>query len=155
MRNQFTPQLWWWGQDAPISRAPAKKLGPLFNLLQNHQQGAGKILWALRHPAHDFLRRKPTAALDLLRVQPERPFCLAAINPDMLLIRFGAGGELEEPLWGRAQLQADFLAQLAHGAGIIILPGVHVARGGRIPQAGLAVLGHGALLQADLPRRAE
>jgi len=45
----------------------------------------------------------------------------------MLLIRFGGGVELEQPLRDGGHLQADLLAQLPHGAGVVILAGVHVA----------------------------
>src|ERR1051325_6171864 len=104
----------------------------------------------LGEPPRDVRSRKPFAALNLLGMQLERAFGLVPENPDELLVGFPAGGDLEEPRRRRRDDHAEFLAQFAHGAGVVVLAAVEVARGGRIPRAGVHVLFHGALLEEHL-----
>jgi hypothetical protein len=88
-------------------------------------------------------------------MQLKWPFGPATIDPDKFRIRFRARGDFEQPLRRLFQGQSDFLAQLAHSAGVVILAGIHVAGGRRVPFARLAVFGHRTLLEKSLAARIE
>src|SRR5688500_15517352 len=102
-----------------------------------------------------MLQAKPFPALNLLRVQGERPFGMTTINPDMFHTGFRRRGKFEQPArWSRRD-QPKFLLQFAQGARIIVLAAIEMARGRRIPGAGEAILLHRTLLQKNLAARIE
>ena len=68
----------------------------------------------------------------------------------MFLVRFRAGRKFENPLWWYAHLQANFFAQFANRARIVLLAGVDMAGGRRIPHARLSILEHRAFLEEKL-----
>src|SRR5688572_1199656 len=88
-------------------------------------------------------------------MQGERPFRLTAINPNVFHAGLGRGRQLEQPAQGRGRSESQFLAQFAHGAGVVVLAAVQMTRGRGIPGAGKAVLFHGAFLQKDFAARVE
>src|SRR5689334_15077825 len=58
----------------------------------------GKFLWFFCNPARDRRRREPAALTDFVRMQRERPFRLATIDPHKFLIRFLTGLQFEQTL---------------------------------------------------------
>ena len=62
------------------------------------QQGSSKILGTVLHPSCDLLRGKPTACFNFLRIELERAFCAAAVDPNVFLVCLCGGWQLEKAL---------------------------------------------------------
>src|SRR5436190_17125499 len=69
----------------------------LQKLPPNHNERTREGLRPLFNPFIDVIRREPITALDLLWMQRERSFCVAAIHPDMFHPGLGCGGKFEKP----------------------------------------------------------
>jgi hypothetical protein len=118
--------------------------------LPDEDEGAGEVVGAVGDPAGDFGRGEPVARFDFFGVQDKWAFGGVTVNPTEFPAGLAAGVDFEKALRGLAHDETDFLAEFAHGAGVIILTGVHMAGGGGIPFPGGGVLFQGTFLQEDL-----
>jgi len=62
------------------------------------QQGSSEILGPILHPSCDFIMGKPTALFNFLRIELERAFCAAAVDPNVFLVCLCGGWQLEKAL---------------------------------------------------------
>ena len=116
----------------------------------NEAKCAGKFIRPIFHPSSDVRRREPVAGFDFLSLKLEGAFGFAAINPNVFLIRFRAGGDFEKASERSDRRPTEFFFQLPDCAGVVMLAGIKVAGGGGIPLAGLAIFFQGPLLEKNL-----
>src|SRR4030095_4588740 len=118
--------------------------------LPNKDEGAGEIFRTALHPTGDLVALKPLAGFNFVRMQHKWSFMERTIRPTEFLTGCRASIQFKHSDRWPGQADADFLQNLAHGAGIVVLATVQVSRGRRIPGAWRTVLFHGTLLQEDL-----
>src|SRR5438105_6150281 len=109
-----------------------------------------EILRSLLHPAREVSGGEPISCFEFLRIKLERAFVLIAIDPDVFLARFQAGGNLEKPGGGTSQFQAQFLAQFPHGTSVIALADLQMPGSRRVPLSWKGIFFHGPLLEKNL-----
>jgi hypothetical protein len=112
-----------------------------------------EILWARAHPAPDQFHRKKSAALDLRPRELEWPVVARAIDIHKLVAGALAGRDFADEF--HLALHAKLLGKLAHGGGVVIVAGVHVPRGARVPFQRMHILPTRALLQKQVARAVE
>ena len=118
--------------------------------MPNQNKGRSEFFGGRSNPVGDFSRREPAAVGEFFGVQPERAFVLTAVQPDELLASGLAGIDLKQPLRQGRKIEADLLARLAQGAGVVCLAGIDMTRDGGVPRVGKAVLFYRSLLQEQL-----
>ena len=91
-------------------------------------------------------RRFQAISLELV-VPDQLPLFAGGCRRQELLAGLRAGFDLEQALGGFLQVQTDFLAGLAHGAGIVGFTAVEVPRCAGIPRAGEGVFLERAFLE--------
>src|SRR4051812_21745153 len=85
---------------------------PLVKLPPDTNKRGREFLRGFFDPLADPLDRKPAARFDFLRMQAERPFTDATVNPHELFAGFGARFDAEDLLWHGLQFDAEFLFHL-------------------------------------------
>ena len=109
-----------------------------------------EILRPCRDPGLDFRDGKPGGRLDFGRRKPDRPAVTRAVKPDMLPAGFLARRDAADFLRFFLHADAHFLVELAHGGRRIVLAGIQMPGNAGVPDAGMGVLEHRALLEQQI-----